>query len=136
MVTFTYFSVRPSYAASSDREAESLKKSAAVQCARAVSLFRRLYGRVARNLGVDVSYISRIARGERKSKLGEKALAREFNKVMAAMRNDLGRSGTNLFVVVTLQCPRCRAQQMVHIATPLGFLQAGSEKAICINCNH
>ena len=113
-----------------------MKKSATAQCARAVSLFRGLYGRVAHNLGADVSYISRIARGKRKSKVGEKALAREFNKVVAALKNDLGRSGTNLFVVVTLQCPRCQAQQMVYIATPLGFVQMGSERASCINCGH
>jgi hypothetical protein len=113
-----------------------MKTSATVQCAMTVSLFRGLYARVARKLGVDVSYVSRIARGERKSKAADKALTKEFRRVVASMRNHLGRSGTDLFVVVTLQCPRCRAQQIVDIATPLGFVQTSSEKASCIHCGH
>jgi transcriptional regulator with XRE-family HTH domain len=42
-----------------------------------VSLFRGIYNRVAKRLGVDPSYVSRVARGERKSELVEKALAEE-----------------------------------------------------------
>jgi hypothetical protein len=49
--------------------------------------FRGLYSRVAHNLGFDVSYISRIARGERNSKVAEKVLAREFCKVLALVGN-------------------------------------------------
>ena len=70
-----------------------MNKSTGAQCATAVSLFRGLYARVARKLGVDVSYISRIARGERKSKVAEKAITREFNKVLASIRNTSARSG-------------------------------------------
>ena len=70
-----------------------MKNSATAQCARAVSLFRGLYARVARDLGVDVSYVSRIARGERKSEVTEKALNREFNKVLASVKNVSARSG-------------------------------------------
>jgi len=69
-----------------------MKKSVAAQCSTAVSLFRGLYGRVARDLGVDVSYVSRIARGERKSRVAEKALKREFNKVLSLVRNSSARS--------------------------------------------
>jgi len=69
-----------------------MNKSETKQCATAVSLFRGLYARVARKLGVDVSYISRIARGERKSKVAERALTREFNKVVSVMRNGSARS--------------------------------------------
>ena len=69
-----------------------MNKSETAQCATAVSLFRGLYARVARKLGVDVSYISRIARGERKSKVAERALIREFNKVVSVMRNGSARS--------------------------------------------
>jgi hypothetical protein len=64
-----------------------MTKLATAQCARAVSLFRGLYARVARKLGVDVSYVSRIARGERQSKVAEKALNREFFKILALIRN-------------------------------------------------
>jgi len=64
-----------------------VKKTGAVTCSTAVSLFRGLYARVAHNLGVDVSYISRIARGERKSDIAEKALNQEFIKVLAVIRN-------------------------------------------------
>ena len=73
-----------------------MNKSATAQCARAVSLFRGLYARVAHDLGVDVSYISRIARGERKSKVAEKALTKEFKKVVAIMNNGLARPGKKL----------------------------------------
>jgi len=70
-----------------------MKKAATAQCATAVSLFRGLYARVARNLGVDVSYISRVARGERKSRVAEKALNREFNNALASIKNISARSG-------------------------------------------
>jgi predicted XRE-type DNA-binding protein len=40
-----------------------------------------LYSRVARKLGVDRSYVSRVARGERHSKEIEVALTREFDRV-------------------------------------------------------
>ena len=42
-----------------------------------VSLFRGIYNRVAKKLGVDPSYVSRVARGERKSAVVERALADE-----------------------------------------------------------
>ena len=51
------------------------------------SLFRGLYNRVARQLGVDPSYVSRVARGERRSELVQAALAKEMSKI-------LGQAGT------------------------------------------
>jgi hypothetical protein len=72
-----------------------MNKLAPAQCAKAVSLFRGLYARVARELSVDVSYISRIARGERKSNLAHKALNREFNKVLAAIKNSAAQPERN-----------------------------------------
>lgn len=60
-----------------------MKRSIIGPCAQAVSLFRGLYARVAHDLGVDPSYVSRIARGQRKSKVTQKALEREFNKAVA-----------------------------------------------------
>jgi hypothetical protein len=56
-------------------------------CSKSVELFRGLYARVARDLGVDASYVSRVARGERKSKVAEKALNREFEKILVLIRN-------------------------------------------------
>ena len=64
-------------------------------CATAVSLLRGLYARVARDLGVDVSYVSRIARGERRSKVAEKALNREFSKAMKSIKNGLTGKNRN-----------------------------------------
>lgn len=61
-------------------------KASRMECARAVSLFRGLYARVAHKVGVDVSYVSRIARGQRKSKVAEKALNHEFEKILALIR--------------------------------------------------
>jgi hypothetical protein len=113
-----------------------MNKSTAAQCATAVSLFRGLYARVAHKLGVDVSYVSRIARGERKSKVAERALTREFNKVVSVMRNGSAQSGEKHYVVVTLQCPRCKTQQKVHIAVRPGFGQPGGERVSCIKCDN
>jgi hypothetical protein len=50
------------------------------------STIRGLYKRVADETSVDPSYVSRIARGERKSKIVEKALHREVHKILAAIR--------------------------------------------------
>jgi len=58
-------------------------KRSAVPCSTVVSFFRGLYGRVARELGLDASYISRVARGERESKAITKAIDREFKKGLA-----------------------------------------------------
>jgi transcriptional regulator with XRE-family HTH domain len=114
-----------------------MKKSATTQCAKAVSLFRGLYARVARKLGVDVSYVSRIARGERKSKVAEKALTKEFNKVVSVMRNGSSApSCKKFYVVVTLVCPRCKTQQRVHIAARVGFGQPNGERVSCIKCDN
>ena len=41
-----------------------------------------LYSRVARQLKVDRSYVSRVARGERHSEQVEHALRTEFNRIM------------------------------------------------------
>lgn len=41
-----------------------------------------LYSRVARQLGVDRSYVSRVARGERRSEPIEQALVTEFERVV------------------------------------------------------
>jgi hypothetical protein len=46
------------------------------------SLVRGLYARVARQLDLDPSYVSRIARGERESELVDRALRRELNKIV------------------------------------------------------
>jgi hypothetical protein len=46
------------------------------------SLFRGLYHRVARRLGRDPSYVSRVARRERRSKIIEDALRCELGKIM------------------------------------------------------
>ncbi len=40
-----------------------------------------LYSRVARQLKVDRSYVSRVARGERRSEPVERALTREFDRI-------------------------------------------------------
>jgi len=45
------------------------------------SRIRGLYRRVADQLGVDASYVSRVARSERRSKVVECALLHELNKI-------------------------------------------------------
>ncbi len=58
-----------------------------------VSLFRGLYSRVARKLGVDPSYVSRVARGERESKVVLSALTREVKNVLAELQHMKRRTG-------------------------------------------
>jgi transcriptional regulator with XRE-family HTH domain len=54
------------------------KRSALVQLNHYVQRLCGLYSRVARKLGVDRSYVSRVARGERRSTEVEEALTAEF----------------------------------------------------------
>jgi hypothetical protein len=46
-----------------------------------------LYSRVARELKVDRSYVSRVARGERRSEPVERALSDEFDRIVANDRS-------------------------------------------------
>lgn len=48
------------------------------------SLYRGLFARVARQLGVDRSYVSRVARGTRRSAAIEKALRSELHRIEEA----------------------------------------------------
>ena len=57
------------------------------------SLIRGLYGRVARQLRVDPSYVSRVARGERQSDEIEASLERELRRIMAQVRSSSNGSG-------------------------------------------
>jgi hypothetical protein len=71
--------------------AKSVHKAAPTNLA---SLIRGLYGRVARQLKVDPSYVSRVARGERQSSEIELSLERELKRIMAMVstsRNGTGR---------------------------------------------
>lgn len=45
------------------------------------TLYRGIYSRVARALGVDRSYVSRVANGQRRSAKVEKALLKEIKRV-------------------------------------------------------
>ena len=58
------------------------------------SLIRGLYGRVARHLKVDPSYVSRVARGERQSDVIEASLERELKRIMSLVgtNNHNGRN--------------------------------------------
>jgi hypothetical protein len=52
------------------------------------SLFRGFYGRVAQQLDLDPSYVSRVARGERQSEAIEAALEREMKRIMTLARTN------------------------------------------------
>ena len=56
------------------------------------SLIRGLYGRVARELKVDPSYVSRVARQERRSETIETALRREIGRIIAIVQAGRDRS--------------------------------------------
>ena len=55
-----------------------------------VSLFRGLYTRVAQQLGVDPAYVSRVARGERKSDAVRAALSTGMRKIFERAANHDG----------------------------------------------
>ena len=57
------------------------------------SLIRGLYGRVARQLKVDPSYVSRVARGERKSDAIEASLERELKRIMTLVSRNHDGAG-------------------------------------------
>ena len=57
------------------------------------SLIRGLYGRVARQLKVDPSYVSRVARGERKSDAIELSLERELKRIMTLVGSNHNGAG-------------------------------------------
>ena len=57
------------------------------------SLIRGLYGRVARQLKVDPSYVSRVARGERQSDVIEASLERELKRIMAMVSTNHNGAG-------------------------------------------
>jgi transcriptional regulator with XRE-family HTH domain len=49
-------------------------------------LYRGIYSRVAKQLGIDRSYVSRVASGERTSEKVQKALLREIDRVEKMMK--------------------------------------------------
>ena len=62
------------------------------------SLIRGLYGRVARQLRVDPSYVSRVARGERQSGMIEASLEKELRRIMSLVKsnhNGANHNGAN-----------------------------------------
>jgi hypothetical protein len=59
------------------------------------SLFRGFYGRVARQLGLDPSYVSRVARGERQSETIEAALEQEMKRIIRLAASNHGGAGAN-----------------------------------------
>ena len=59
------------------------------------SLIRGLYGRVARHLKVDPSYVSRVARGERQSDVVEASLERELKRIMTLVGTNHNGAGRN-----------------------------------------
>lgn len=59
------------------------------------SLIRGLYGRVARQLKVDPSYVSRVARGERQSDVIEASLERELKRILALVGTNHNGAGRN-----------------------------------------
>jgi transcriptional regulator with XRE-family HTH domain len=48
-----------------------------------------IYSRIARRLGVDRTYVSRVAKGERRSAEVEEALVREFDRTQQQATNKL-----------------------------------------------
>jgi transcription elongation factor Elf1 len=39
------------------------------------------------------------------------------------------------YVVITLECPRCKTKQKVHVAARTGFAQMGDQTIQCFMCD-
>ena len=63
-----------------------MSKTRMIPVERALALSRGLYARVARKMECDPSYVSRIARGERRSERIDAELRKEFRAVLARLR--------------------------------------------------
>ena len=50
------------------------------------SVTKGLYGRVAKKLGVDPSYVSRVASGKRRSEKIDALLESEYSKILAQLK--------------------------------------------------
>jgi hypothetical protein len=61
----------------------------------AVAIFRGVYNRVAVKLGVDPSYVSRVARGERNSPAVVAALEEEMSLIRDQLNSHLAKSRKN-----------------------------------------
>jgi len=61
-----------------------------------LSIFRGLYQRVAAKLGVDPSYVSRVARGERQSAAVLAALKEEMDMIRQHLNNQNGQQNAQL----------------------------------------
>jgi hypothetical protein len=72
-----------------------MNKIIELPCSKSVELFNGFYARVARDLGVDASYVSRITREKRKSIVVERALNREFRKCLFLITNGSPLSAKN-----------------------------------------
>jgi hypothetical protein len=68
-----------------------MNRAATSQIPRTVSLMRGLYARVGRRAGCDVSYVSRIARGERRSARVEAILRVEFMRALKKLKLSVGQ---------------------------------------------
>jgi hypothetical protein len=39
------------------------------------------------------------------------------------------------YVIVTVECPRCKTKQKVHVTVRVGFGQMNDEAIRCLNCD-
>jgi hypothetical protein len=40
------------------------------------------------------------------------------------------------YVVMTVECSRCKTKQKVHVSTIIGGAQMGEQKISCLRCNN
>jgi hypothetical protein len=88
------------------------KRNMSAQPRNLPSLVRGLYGRVARHLNVDPSYVSRVARGERHSDAIQAALERDMRQIMKMVKtnyNGFGRHAARYDGTGPRSCKKIRA---------------------------
>jgi hypothetical protein len=79
------------------------------------TLYRGLYVRIARRLGVDPSYVSRVARGDRRSSQIESALHQELDKINQRLRHgSSARASKRLQILMKQNRGHIRNQWLLH----------------------
>ena len=38
------------------------------------------------------------------------------------------------YIVMTVECPRCKTKQKIHVSTSIGGAQMSDQKILCIQC--
>jgi len=95
---------------------------------------------------ISTGVVKRAATKPKKRKRPEKMLMK--SRPVARDAEIKGRVGVGLvsasggtamadehYIVMTVECPRCKTKQKVHVAAQTGVVQMANQAIMCISCN-